>query len=262
MKKNIDYYDEIYVTASMMKVYDYLADELRIPDKKIVPFGTEKLFLGGREPLAQFYNTDSEAIVLQLLLERMKLSLSTVKYIEIGTHNPVRGSNSYFLYAAGARGVLLDPLPITARLAKTFRPEDRMISAAITGVAGKTTATFYESSALASSSLHKDFYKEFDPREGRHIVDSYTVPLIGINELFDKVGFTPDVLLVDAEGEDEAIVRGIELKRYRPKILMVEVDHCDEVGLAEYMQQKGYLWFTTVNYTNAVFVDERVYHVE
>lgn len=262
LKWNIDSYDEIYVTASLMKVYDYLINELHIPINKIVPLGTEKLSIGEERPLAQFYSTDSEAVVLQLLLERMNLPLPGVKYLEIGTHNPVRGSNSYFLYAAGARGVLVDPLPITARLAKAFRVGDLMISAAVTDVAESETATFYESSTLGSSSLHEDFYKEFDPKEHRHIVDHYTVSLIGINELLEQIDFVPDVLLIDAEGEDETIVRSIDFKKYRPKVLMAEIDHCDEAELAAYMWGKGYRWFTTVNYTNAVFVDGTIYQME
>ena len=202
-------------------------------------------------------------MVLQLLVKEMNLTPSDIKLIEVGTNDPVsRGNNSYFLYAAGARGLLVDPLPIVADMAKVFRPEDRFLQAAVTDIAKRPTSTFYESNTLSSSSLHEHFQEDFDPSEKRHVTKSYEVRLIGINELIEEAGYCPDILLIDAEGEDDTIVRGIDYRRYRPKIIIVEIDHCDEEALVRFMLDKGYLWYTTVDFTNAIFVDEKAYQLE
>ncbi len=259
LANNIANYDEIYVTASLLQVVPFLRNELHIPAEKIVAMETEPMAYGGGQgvsPCLQLYGGTKEAMVLQLLVRELGLTPSELKYIEIGTNDPVRGNNSYFLYAAGARGLLVDPMPVVAETAKIFRPEDRFLHAAVTDIEKKPTATFYESNTLSSSSLHENFQKDFAPSEKRHITKSYEVRLIGINELIKEAGDCPDILLIDAEGEDDTIVRGIDYDKYRPKIIMVEIDHCDEEALVRFMMGKGYLWYTTVDYTNAIFVNE------
>lgn len=134
-------------------------------------------------PQIQLYGGHGEVIALQLLVSKLGLIPSAMKYIEIGTNDPIQGNNSYFLYAAGARGLLVDPMPIVADLVKIFRPEDRFLQVAVTDIAKQSTAIFYESNTLSSSSLHENFQKDFDPSEKRYVTKSYEVRLIGINEL-------------------------------------------------------------------------------
>ncbi len=262
LARDVNSYDEVYVTTSLMRVFPYLRDELHVPVEKITALETRAVAYGGAQeisPQIQLYGGHGEVIALQLLASKLGLIPSAMKYIEIGTNDPIRGNNSYFLYAAGARGLLVDPMPIVADLAKIFRPEDRFLQAAVTDIAKQPTATFYESNTLGSSSLHENFQKEFDPSEKRYVTKSYEVRLIGINELIQEAGYCPDLLLVDAEGEDDTIVRGIDFNQYRPKIIIVEIDHCDEEALVRFIQEKGYLWYTTVDFTNAIFVDEEMY---
>lgn len=258
LARDIGSYDEVYVTTSMLRVFPYLRDAFHIPVEKITALGTEPMSYGGGHgiaPCLQLYGGNGEIMVLQLLVKELGLTPSKVKFVEVGTNDPIRGNNSYFLYAAGARGLLVDPMPVAAELAKIFRPEDRFLQAAVTDIAKQPTATFYESNTLSSSSLHEHFQEDFDPSEKRHVTKSYEVRLIGINELIEEAGYCPDILLIDAEGEDDTIVRGIDYRRYRPKIIIVEIDHCDEEALVRFMLDKGYLWYTTVDFTNAIFVE-------
>ena len=255
LAKTIDSYDEVYVTASMLSVLPYLRDILHIPMPKIVYFRSELPSYGGVHPEINFYVPSGEDAVLDGLFQRLGLLLSRVKYLEIGTNDPISGNNSYFLYRAGARGVLVDPMPVVADAVGIYRPGDRLIRAAVTGRAASKEATFYISNTLGSSSLHEEFQKEF-VGQNRSVVDSYTVPLVGVNELLEEIGFLPDFMQVDAEGEDETIVRAIDFRKYRPKVLMVEIDHCDEESMIGFMQENGYAWYTSVGAVNAIFVEK------
>ena len=254
LSQNIDYYDEVMVTAKMVRVLPYLKKELHIPKNKIKYFETEIMSYGGGPKLRFFASSGEDAVLCNIFRERGIL-LKDVKYLEIGTNDPIAGNNSFFLYQAGARGVLVDPMPIVSEAVALYRPEDRMMQLAVTGNTEKDSATFYISNTLGSSSLHEDFQTEFIG-ENRTVVDSFIVPLLGVNALLERIGFMPDFMQVDAEGEDEAIVRAIDFTKYRPKVLMVEIDHCSEKQMVNFMMEKKYTWYTTVGGVNAIFVDE------
>lgn len=255
LSRNIGNYDEVMVTATMIKVLPYLKKELNIPEHKIKYFETEIMSYGGVRPKLRFFASSGEDAVLCNIFTERGMLLKDVKYLEIGTNDPIVGNNSFFLYQAGARGVLVDPMPIVSETVALYRPEDKMMQLAVTGKAEKDSATFYISSTLSSSSLHEDFQKEFIG-QNRTVTDSFTVPLIGVNELLEQIGFIPDFMQVDAEGEDETIVRAIDFAKYRPKVLMVEIDHCSEEKMVKFMMEKRYVWYTTVGGVNAIFVDE------
>ena len=256
MARDIDNYDEVYVTTVILNVLPYLRDVLHIPLAKILYFREENLSYGGVHSEIRFYAKTGEDAVLCGLFHKLGLPLGKVKYLEIGTNDPAGGNNTYFLYRAGARGVLVDPMPVVADAVAICRPEDKMLQIAVTGIAETDTAEFYVSNTLGSSSLHEDFQKEF-VGQNRSVIDRFSVPLVGVNELLEQIGFLPDFMQVDAEGEDETIVRAINFEKYRPKVLMVEIDHCDEEGLIKFMIQRGYTWYTTVGGVNAIFLDCR-----
>ena len=216
--------------------------------------GYEHMNSGGAQPQVQFYGMNNEEAVLLYLLQLCGRSPGDITYLEIGTNDPVRNNNSYFFYEQGARGVLVDPLPAVGRMIELFRPEDRFVHTAVTDHAEHDTITFYESNMLATSSIHADFQEEFDDGADHTVKHSYTVPLIGVNELLATMDDTPDLLLIDAEGEDVTIAEGVDYEKYRPLIIMVEVDHGDEAGLIQFLAARSYTWFTTISHTNAVFV--------
>ena len=86
------------------------------------------------------------------------------------------------------------------------------------------------------------------------------VPVFGIDELLDNLEFVPNLLVVDAEGEDERIIKGINFERFRPTVIEVEVNKAQEDGrrLTEYLGTNNYMLFTRIG-SNAIYVDENAY---
>ena len=84
------------------------------------------------------------------------------------------------------------------------------------------------------------------------------VPCITITHLLETAGFVPDVLLIDAEGEDENILRSIRLDVYPIPIICIEVCNMSMESyfqMVAYMNECGYeIYTTSPRRVNSVFV--------
>lgn len=128
-------------------------------------------------------------------------------------------------------------------------------------VSGKENAkeiSFYvceESSALSSLSR-----ETIQATSNKLNIDTHSteikVEMIAINDLFEKVGFCPEILLIDAEGEDENIIRSIDYKKYKPDIIMAELG---SINLNEFMQNNGYVMIMHHS-VNTIFLEQNAYN--
>lgn len=254
LQKHIDEYDKVLVVPdNVMGVVDDLTNNLNIPIEKICAFAYDNIKITQTEvqSLCNFYGEHIEDAILMLLLEKIRLPLEKTKYLEIGTNDPVICNNTFSLYERGARGVLVDPLANVALLSKMIRPEDEVITAAVAAISSRDKVPFFECTNSALSSLDQNHHLLW---EESAIREKKMVSLIGINDLLAGLDFIPDILVVDAESEDENILRAIDYGRYQPKIIVVEVCHNAYHELINFMRNKGYNWYTTVKKVNAIFV--------
>ena len=253
LKKRLAEFDLVLVTADPVSIVADLIEEFSVPLAKIRVLYYE---LAQREiPLRTFYGENAEDAVLMLLCRELGLSFEGLSYLEIGTNDPVRFNNTYNLYRLGARGLLVDPLPAVGELIHMSRPEDRFLHAAVSAVSGPQQVFFASKSSLVSS-LSYEHHKAWDGITHNEVRE-IPVDVLGINEVMEHMGETPDMLLVDAEGEDEKIMRAFDYERFHPKIIMVEMNHLDngQITMLELLQRHGYLEYATVEY-NTIFVAE------
>lgn len=185
--------------------------------------------------------------------------MSDVKYLEIGINNPVANNNSFHLYTFGARGVLVDALAEVACLAEWVRPEDTVITKAVLPNPGTEEISFFINDDFSAgiSSVIPDRFNRYNSRQTRRI----TVPAIYINDLLASLDFLPDVLLIDAEGLDEQIIRAIRFDRFNIPIILVEVvdlSHEEYVDFVQFMRKNGYGLYYNSAGINAIFVMENL----
>ena len=250
-------FDLVLVTADPVSIVTDLIEEFGVPMEKIRVLYYE---LAQRErPLRTFYGENAEDAVLMLLVRELGLSLKGLSYLEIGTNDPVRFNNTYNLYRLGARGLLVDPLPTVGELIRMSRPEDRFLHAAVSDVGG-TQQTFYASKSSLVSSLSYEHHKAWDGIT-RNEVREIPVDVLGINEVMEQMGSVPDLLLVDAEGEDEKIMHAFDYERFHPKVIVVEMDHLDtsRENMIHFMEDHGYIVYATIAY-NTIFVAADVWN--
>lgn len=245
--------DFLLVTAAPLEVIPDLL-QLGMDLKKIRVFSYEREKFS--KDMVFFHGEYQEDAIILLLCKLLKYDISEVRYLEIGTNNPISGNNSYNLYKFGARGVLVDPLPGMGDMAKLVRPEDRCYQYAVSDESSPDKISFYVCENSGLSSMNKNHHEKWNGMIPNH-VKKIEVDLIGINSLLAKLTFIPDIIFIDAEGEDERILRAIDYEKYKPVIVMVEIcDMNDEIfyNMSLFMEWKGYYRYTTVHRTNAIFV--------
>ena len=70
------------------------------------------------------------------------LQLEKPSYLDIGTHHPVFGNNTYYFYCRGSKGVCIEPDPRYAGLIRRYRKKDVFIEAGV-GTGTNAKARFF-----------------------------------------------------------------------------------------------------------------------
>ena len=194
----------------------------------------------------RFYGQGGDDAILMFLFSQLNILMKDVRYLEIGTNDPLHYNNTYNFYRAGARGIIVDPMPSSKYLSSLIRPEDKFMQVAVSGdeYNPNKTITFYISASSQGSSLDKSLVSS--------VVEEIEVPLVDINYLLSIQ--EADLLVIDAEGQDEAILRSLNYDRYMPIVIEAEVNKTqDENDLEQFVIEKGYFVYSRT-IANTIFV--------
>ncbi|MEM9830576.1 MAG: FkbM family methyltransferase [Bacteroidota bacterium] len=183
---------------------------------------------GKRKDNDGFYAQGKEDfLVVQLLnLERPGL------YIDVGAHHPVKLSNTYYLYQSGWRGICIEPNEDLIERYKQNRPQDSIYNIAVSNFEGE--ADFYMGQYTVHASLQSNKNTELAKRQ---------VPVRKLENILDEKGVTDiDFLSVDTEGTEVDVLEGLNLNRYRPKLILAEYNTSSSANLAlqPYLLNNGY----------------------
>jgi hypothetical protein len=93
------------------------------------------------------------------------------------------------------------------------------------------------------------------------------MPLVNINEVLDQHfnGGAPDFLSIDVEGLDLPILKTLDFRKHRPKVLCVETLEAattrEDPEIAKFLQSKGYV-LRGCSFVNSIFVDRPLLDVK
>lgn len=128
------------------------------------------------------FSNDGEDFALIKYFSKIKKG----SYIDIGSHLPVRGSNTFMFYLLGWKGICIDPLPNLKNKYRFIRGRDKFINAGIVGSnsSNKTELNFYYYKSHSDNST-------FDPERVRQLSDTFgrepssviPVPKISVSEI-------------------------------------------------------------------------------
>jgi FkbM family methyltransferase len=190
------------------------------------------------------------------------LKLDRPSYLDVGAAYPVKGNNTYLLYSAGARGVLVEPNPILAAELRTVRPGDIVIEAGI-GVTAQTSADYYE---IKGNPMLNTFSAEqvaaLEKARGEPVVERVVkMPLININDAIARhMEHAPDILSTDVEGLDYEILVSLALDQFRPGIIccetLLQMPSGRPSPITHYLSARGYVPRGGSMF-NTIFVDRR-----
>jgi FkbM family methyltransferase len=209
----------------------------------------------GRRSFAQ----QGEDLVLYNLLCH-DLQIPSPSYLDIGAGDPVLSNNTYALYLTGCRGVLVEPNPALVRKLKAVRPNDIVIGCGV-GLKEAADADYYViRGRWPLNTFSPETVAEYRAQSAVDPVERVLrMPLVPINRLMaDFFTGAPDLLSIDIEGLDLAVLRTMDYRAHRPAAICAEtkkpgMPH-DATPVARFLRGKGYVACAGSLY-NTIFVD-------
>ena len=142
------------------------------------------------------------------------------RYVEVGANHPLIDSVSRAFYDRGWSGVCVEPLPTFAGALRAARPRDTVVEAAVLDTEDDTVLLHVIQGTGLSSTV---------PAIGRQHaeqgwqVDEVRVPAQRLDDVLAEHD-EGDVhfLLVDTEGAEASVLASLDLRRWRPWVLVVE----------------------------------------
>jgi FkbM family methyltransferase len=162
------------------------------------------------------YAQNLEDVVLWRLLGHLPSGV----YIDVGANSPLIDSVTKIFYDAGWRGYSIEPIPSSCEELRDSRPGDIVIQKCATSEDGKSIkilevpATGYSTSSIESRPKLEEM---------GHNVNEVDVQGVTLNTIWSEAGLDEvQFLKVDVEGMEKDVLLGIDLKRYRPWIIVIE----------------------------------------
>ena len=142
-------------------------------------------------------------------------------YIDVGCYHPLSGNNTFLLYKKGWSGMNFDISKYSIELFNFYRKKDKNIWCGISNKKGNKKV-FYRKKINMLNTLNKDIAKI-------HFRNSFKSGLVKVNTLnfflkkfygsFKKI----DLLKIDVEGEELNVLKSINFKNYKPRLISIEI---------------------------------------
>lgn len=167
--------------------------------------------------------------------------------VDVGANDGFYGSNSYPFIARGWEALMIEPDPRPfAALAKRFagNPDVRCLNLACSEFPGELPLQ------LGRDASHSSLTGDFDPTlHGARTGETVVVKVERLADVLARHGFAPGfgVLSIDTEGMDLEVLKGLDLGRWRPRVIFTEDFAPKESAKAALLGQHGYLLVGTVD---------------
>lgn len=140
-------------------------------------------------------------------------------YIDVGGYHPTHDSVTKHFYDHGWHGINVEPARALFPAFPPERPRDINLQVAVSDSEGEVT--FHEVEGQLGTLVDRFADRHEQAGFARH---SYTVPCTTLTRICDQhaAGREIHFLKIDIEGHEAAAIRGMDFRRYRPWILVIE----------------------------------------
>lgn len=154
-------------------------------------------------------------------------------FIEVGANAPFTFSQTWLLEKNGWKGILAEPLPWRCDELRRNRPGSRVFQVAVGAPDRRGTITL--------NIPEDDMFAALKPsKKGPVPVRSETVTLTTLDDILAESGNPGvDYVSIDVEGMEIDVLRGFDLARHKPALLLVE-DHLKSRNVYCYLKERGY----------------------
>jgi hypothetical protein len=183
-----------------------------------------------------------EDMVLRFLSNDIKNGF----YVDIGAHHPVYLSNTYHFYCKGWKGINIDAAPGSMELFHILRPKDTNLEACLSPDKDVELEFF-----IFEQAAYNTFDKAMADKAlflGAKLIEKRPLRTTTLKYLLDLYLPTEtkiDLMTIDVEGMDEAILFSNNWEVYKPKFVVFEkhnisIQELDTLPLVKHLAEYGY----------------------
>ncbi len=158
-----------------------------------------------------------------VLINKIFRNMENGFYVDVGALHPINGSLTYNLYKKGWSGVNIDMLNENLKFFNYFRKRDTNLNAAISSSSGFTKAFIFETGS-GLNTLNKKWADYWSKKINKPFL-TQKIKKTTLNEVLNNnnVKKNFDFLNIDVEGHEVDVLKGINFKKYRPKLIAIEI---------------------------------------
>lgn len=187
------------------------------------------------------------------------LGRDRIRYLDIGAHHPTYLSNTHYFYLRGHRGICVEP---DASLLEAFRREraaDTLLNVGIAPEEGE--ADFFVLTTPTLNTFSRDEAERFASYGKQRIERVEKIRIRNVNNVIrEQFGGAPDLLSLDVEGLDLAILKSLDFAAYAPDVCCVETLSYTEdrserklTEIIDFMLERDYFVYADT-FVNSIFV--------
>ena len=150
-------------------------------------------------------------------------------YIDIGCHQPILNNNTYRLYKRGWTGINVDLDYNTIDMFNFFRKKDLNIQAGVSNSVEEKKLYFFHNRSAINTLSESAGLKSKEVR---------TIKTTTLNNIIENSRFKDmeiDYISIDVEGHELSVLEGLNFKKYRPKLVILELI---DPSIKEFHEQK------------------------
>ena len=168
-----------------------------------------------------FLSQEGEDILLARIFDKKN---NRGYYVDIGAHDPMRFSNTYYFYQLGWRGINVDPLPSAKDKFKKHRPKDIFILAGVSQE--EIDLTYYQFKEPAYNTFIYELAQS--RKEKSPLISTTKVKCYSLESIFKEYNVKEiDFLSIDVEGFELSVLYSNDWNKYTPKVIVIEILHFD-----------------------------------
>lgn len=186
-----------------------------------------------------YYSQHGEDFLLWTLL---KEEVDTGYFVEVGCLDGIRFSNTYFFEKQGWSGACVEPHPDYFPLLTANRPKSDCIEVAAGSSVG--SIDLFAEPRGDFSTIVQEVAEDQRLREKMAGYRKVSVPMQPLNQILQKISAPSpiDIVSIDVEGAEFAVLDGFDLEFYRPRVLVIEANgSAFNHKLDCYMRQRRYV---------------------
>jgi FkbM family methyltransferase len=190
-------------------------------------------------------------IVVSAILKDKKKGI----YVDIGCHHPLINNNTYLLHKRGWSGINIDLDFSSIEMFNYFRPNDYNHKIALSNKKGKANLFFFHNRA-PKNTLDKVSGK------GAKLVKKIQTDTLDNIIKQSKLSIKKiDFLTIDVEGNELNVLRGFNLNKYEPKVIVLELinkknNSFHEQEIKDIQKSKIYKYMIKKNYKLANWIHD------